>query len=108
MPQPHRRLPDSTAKPLTGCAVGVCRYRSQLGHRRSRLLARERLIRASERRHPAVALLFLAAHKSGGFMTDQNIEGASSRAKEAAGPLTADWHLKSEGRVDQPSARSRD
>jgi uncharacterized protein YjbJ (UPF0337 family) len=34
-------------------------------------------------------------------MTDKNIDKATGRAKEAAGALTGDRHLKNEGRVDQ-------
>jgi uncharacterized protein YjbJ (UPF0337 family) len=34
-------------------------------------------------------------------MTNKNIDKAKGRAKEAAGALTADRHLKNEGRVDQ-------
>jgi uncharacterized protein YjbJ (UPF0337 family) len=34
-------------------------------------------------------------------MTDQNIDKAKGRAKEAAGALTGDRHLKNEGRADQ-------
>ncbi|MHB8693975.1 MAG: CsbD family protein [Solirubrobacteraceae bacterium] len=34
-------------------------------------------------------------------MTDKNIDKAKGRAKEAAGALTGDTHLKHEGRVDQ-------
>jgi uncharacterized protein YjbJ (UPF0337 family) len=34
-------------------------------------------------------------------MTDQNIDKAKGRVKEAAGVLTGDRHLKNEGRVDQ-------
>jgi uncharacterized protein YjbJ (UPF0337 family) len=34
-------------------------------------------------------------------MTDKNIDKAKGRAKEAAGALTGDRHLKNEGRVDQ-------
>jgi uncharacterized protein YjbJ (UPF0337 family) len=34
-------------------------------------------------------------------MTDKNIDEAKGRAKEAAGTLTGDTHLKNEGRVDQ-------
>jgi uncharacterized protein YjbJ (UPF0337 family) len=34
-------------------------------------------------------------------MTDKNIDKAKGRAKEAAGALTGDTHLKNEGRVDQ-------
>ena len=34
-------------------------------------------------------------------MTDQNIDRAKGRVKEAAGALTGDQHLKNEGRADQ-------
>ncbi len=34
-------------------------------------------------------------------MTDKNIDKAKGRAKEAAGALTGDRHLKNEGRIDQ-------
>jgi uncharacterized protein YjbJ (UPF0337 family) len=34
-------------------------------------------------------------------MTDKNVDKAKGRAKEAAGALTGDRHLKNEGRVDQ-------
>ena len=34
-------------------------------------------------------------------MTDQNIDKAKGRAKEAAGALTGDRSLKNRGRVDQ-------
>ncbi len=34
-------------------------------------------------------------------MTDKNIDKTKGRAKEAAGALTGDRHLKNEGRVDQ-------
>jgi uncharacterized protein YjbJ (UPF0337 family) len=34
-------------------------------------------------------------------MTDKNIDKAKGRAKEAAGAVTGDRHLKNEGRVDQ-------
>jgi uncharacterized protein YjbJ (UPF0337 family) len=34
-------------------------------------------------------------------MTDKNIDKAKGRAKEAAGALTADRHLKNEGRAEQ-------
>ena len=34
-------------------------------------------------------------------MTDKNIDKAKGRAKEAAGALTGNRHLKNEGRVDQ-------
>jgi uncharacterized protein YjbJ (UPF0337 family) len=34
-------------------------------------------------------------------MTDKHIDKAKGRAKEAAGALSGDRHLKNEGRVDQ-------
>ena len=34
-------------------------------------------------------------------MTNKNTDKAKGRAKEAAGGLTGDRHLKNEGRVDQ-------
>jgi uncharacterized protein YjbJ (UPF0337 family) len=34
-------------------------------------------------------------------MTNKNIDKAKGRAKEAAGALTGDRHMKNEGRVDQ-------
>jgi uncharacterized protein YjbJ (UPF0337 family) len=34
-------------------------------------------------------------------MTNKNVDKAKGRAKGAAGALTADRHLKNEGRVDQ-------
>jgi uncharacterized protein YjbJ (UPF0337 family) len=34
-------------------------------------------------------------------MTNKNIDKATGRAKEAAGALTGDRHLKNEGRVEQ-------
>jgi uncharacterized protein YjbJ (UPF0337 family) len=34
-------------------------------------------------------------------MTDKNVDKAKGRAKEAAGALTGDTHLKNEGRLDQ-------
>lgn len=34
-------------------------------------------------------------------MTNKSIDKAKGRAKEAAGALTGDKHLKNEGRVDQ-------
>ncbi len=40
-------------------------------------------------------------------MTDQNIDKAKGRVKEAAGALTGDEHLKSEGRVDQAKAAAK-
>jgi len=35
-------------------------------------------------------------------MTDKNIDQAKGRVKEAAGALTADQRLKTEGHADQP------
>ncbi len=40
-------------------------------------------------------------------MTDQNIDKAKGRLKEAAGALAGDEHLKSEGRVDQAKAAAK-
>ena len=34
-------------------------------------------------------------------MTNKNTDKAKGRVKEAAGALTADKHLKNEGRIDQ-------
>ena len=34
-------------------------------------------------------------------MTDKHVDKAKGRAKEAAGAITGDRHLKNEGRVDQ-------
>jgi uncharacterized protein YjbJ (UPF0337 family) len=34
-------------------------------------------------------------------MTDKNVDKTKGRAKEAAGALTGDRHLKNEGRIDQ-------
>ena len=41
-------------------------------------------------------------------MTDENIDKAKGRAKEAAGALTGDKHLKNEGRVDQAKGSAKD
>ncbi|HWY89744.1 MAG TPA: CsbD family protein [Solirubrobacteraceae bacterium] len=41
------------------------------------------------------------SNQSGGTMTDQNIDQAKGRVKEAAGALTGDQRLKSEGHADQ-------
>jgi uncharacterized protein YjbJ (UPF0337 family) len=43
-------------------------------------------------------------HKPGGTMTDKNVDEAKGRVKEAAGALTGDRHLKSEGHVDKAKA----
>jgi uncharacterized protein YjbJ (UPF0337 family) len=40
-------------------------------------------------------------------MTDKNIDKAKGRVKEAAGALTADRHLKNEGRVDQAKGSAK-
>jgi uncharacterized protein YjbJ (UPF0337 family) len=40
-------------------------------------------------------------------MTDKNIDKAKGRAKEAAGALTGDKHLKNEGRVDQAKSSAK-
>ena len=41
-------------------------------------------------------------------MTDKNVDKAKGRAKEAAGALTGDRHLKNEGRVDQAKRSVKD
>jgi uncharacterized protein YjbJ (UPF0337 family) len=40
-------------------------------------------------------------------MTNKNIDKAKGRAKEAAGALTANRHLKNEGRVDQAKGSAK-
>ena len=40
-------------------------------------------------------------------MTDKNIDKAKGRVKEATGALTADSHLKNEGRVDQAKGSAK-
>jgi uncharacterized protein YjbJ (UPF0337 family) len=40
-------------------------------------------------------------------MTNKNIDKAKGRAKEAAGALTGDRHLKNEGRVDQATSSAK-
>lgn len=40
-------------------------------------------------------------------MTSKNIDKAKGRAKEAAGALTGDKHLKNEGRVDQAKGSAK-
>jgi uncharacterized protein YjbJ (UPF0337 family) len=40
-------------------------------------------------------------------MTNQNIDKAKGRAKEAAGALTGDRHLKNEGRIDQAKGSAK-
>jgi uncharacterized protein YjbJ (UPF0337 family) len=40
-------------------------------------------------------------------MTDKNIDKAKGRAKEAAGALTGDKHLKHEGRADQAKGSAK-
>jgi len=40
-------------------------------------------------------------------MTDKNVDKAKGRAKEAAGALTGDRHLKNEGRVDQAKGSAK-
>jgi uncharacterized protein YjbJ (UPF0337 family) len=40
-------------------------------------------------------------------MTHQNIDKAKGRAKEAAGALTGDRHLKNEGRIDQAKGSAK-
>ena len=41
-------------------------------------------------------------------MTNKNIDKAKGRAKEAAGTLTGDRHLKNEGRVDHAKGSAKD
>jgi uncharacterized protein YjbJ (UPF0337 family) len=45
--------------------------------------------------------------KSGGFITDKNIDKAKGRVKEAAGALTGDRRLKNEGRVEQAKGSAK-
>jgi uncharacterized protein YjbJ (UPF0337 family) len=40
-------------------------------------------------------------------MTNKNIDKAKGRAKEAAGALSGDRHLKNEGRVDQAKGSAK-
>jgi uncharacterized protein YjbJ (UPF0337 family) len=40
-------------------------------------------------------------------MTNKNTDKAKGRAKEAAGALTGDRHLKNEGRVDQAKGSAK-
>ena len=40
-------------------------------------------------------------------MTDKHIDKAKGRAKEAAGALTGDRHLKNEGRADQAKGSAK-
>ena len=40
-------------------------------------------------------------------MTDKNIDKTKGRVKEAAGALTADRHLKNEGRIDQAKGSAK-
>jgi uncharacterized protein YjbJ (UPF0337 family) len=40
-------------------------------------------------------------------MTNNNIDKAKGRVKEAAGALTGDRHLKNEGRVDQAKGSAK-
>jgi uncharacterized protein YjbJ (UPF0337 family) len=40
-------------------------------------------------------------------MTNKNIDKAKGRAKEAAGTLTGDRHLKNEGRVDHAKGSAK-
>ncbi len=40
-------------------------------------------------------------------MTNQNIDKAKGRAKEAAGALTGDRRLKNEGRIDQAKGSAK-
>jgi uncharacterized protein YjbJ (UPF0337 family) len=41
-------------------------------------------------------------------MTDKTIDKAKGRAKEAAGALSGNKHLKSEGRADQAKGSAKD
>jgi uncharacterized protein YjbJ (UPF0337 family) len=41
-------------------------------------------------------------------MTDKNMDKATGRAKEAAGALSGDRHLKNEGRIDQAKSAVKD
>ena len=41
-------------------------------------------------------------------MTNKNIDKAKGRAKQAAGALTGDKHLKDEGRVDEAKGSVKD
>jgi uncharacterized protein YjbJ (UPF0337 family) len=40
-------------------------------------------------------------------MTNKNIDKAKGRAKEAAGTLTGDRHLKNQGRVEQAKGSAK-
>jgi uncharacterized protein YjbJ (UPF0337 family) len=40
-------------------------------------------------------------------MTNKNIDKAKGRAKEAAGAVTGDRHLKNKGRVDQAKGSAK-
>jgi uncharacterized protein YjbJ (UPF0337 family) len=40
-------------------------------------------------------------------MTNKNVDKAKGRAKEAAGALTGDRHLKNEGRIDQAKGSAK-
>ena len=40
-------------------------------------------------------------------MTDKHIDKAKGRVKEAAGALTADSHLKNEGRIEQAKGSAK-
>ena len=40
-------------------------------------------------------------------MTNQNIDKAKGRAKEAAGALAGDRHLRNEGRIDQAKGSAK-
>jgi uncharacterized protein YjbJ (UPF0337 family) len=40
-------------------------------------------------------------------MTDKHIDKAKGRAKEAAGAVTGDRHLKNEGRADQAKGSAK-
>jgi uncharacterized protein YjbJ (UPF0337 family) len=41
-------------------------------------------------------------------MSDKNVDEAKGRIKEAAGSLTGDEHLKSEGQADQAKSSVKD
>ena len=41
-------------------------------------------------------------------MTNKNVDKAKGRAKEAAGALTGNRHLKNEGRVDHAKGTAKD
>jgi uncharacterized protein YjbJ (UPF0337 family) len=45
--------------------------------------------------------------KSGGTMANKKIDKAKGRAKEAAGAVTGNRHLKNEGRADQAKSSAK-